>query len=1280
MDSGRLKEDGFHLAAEALVHQTMLRQLPRHDRDTLLVYATARKGTLSECLKTSNNGVISAPGQDSFLAGRDTQTGHLGASNNGAIGVCHGVSDSRGAQFQPAYTAFNMQSIESVPHPTDVSTIPGTAYKKELQRILRSRYQGPSHGRSGTPEAKAHQALRAQDPATMSSFVVQGIASSELLPGGIPILDHAIASLSLQPAWTKTTNVLKSFSKLRITPPQALPEIRELVIGVSSTAEFDEAGQWITRKQEETKEMYGFCLPALDVEKIGLILDHCDPNWESIQTRFLLDEKLSAVIQVHGKDNASRYNFPVLLMYGGVGWQLHLRILVNYRQNSQAKSADIPAMEVDRDPLSELFKRFLPAVGTGIREDITEFFHAVNAVASLDLSHSLIPVGVSLDKLAKLCGISHTQSSLVSMVYLVLGGVLAKDWQCSVADHKWGMPLHKLDNGLKAYLAGDIQQVAVSASVLAIVWVNHVLPDGQYISEMVDADPLHFVGTWMDIVTQWENSWCTTVGSRTPLATTRKELLAGIGIAPNCEPSLTSFCPDWPAITSGGPANLNGTREFSSKVINFLRTFYSAQLSGLQRLPASPAVVPATSGKRALPAPQPPAKRRVAMPSPRVDPEKQLVCSCCPFKCWSVGELKAHMDSCGNESVGAEPVDAAKGREMMGNISRHPAAQASNDPYFDLLPEDLSSQDLIRLAKELGVFQKQVVAEYVLRDLDRAVRLLAFLEQDKRFGIKAFGFFLASGVVGALRIHLHGQNRLRERDPQWRDIWVTRKATEEGRDEYRGFLQKLQQSAQDRLDRVNIQVEQSAHLFTVPVEELVRPIEAPKVAPFKQGMSCGARRRRRKAAAKALALGGEGLNRPDEEKHQRVVRVVGSSPLKPSSFDQQCLGKEGGMAVLDSSPPRRVLEQGRTPAHPNSESSKRDDRRRDHSGARGRGKHLPNVERSRPSVFERLGGCLPRHRSVSGRRREVSAERQPMPTAPAAAIDLPPSPSYFEFMDGGSDGPREGVAPQPLPADPPQQIAPAMGIDPFSTPASLPVPVPWDDPLLVDPNAQPSSSFPVMTEEMKEQVRLSKTGPEKEIVVRRQGVQVTRGDLRSLNNGIWLNDAVISASLTMMEERSQQPGAGIPTVCVVDSLWVQRLMEKGYDPPQHRRCNPFDSQLLLWPINVGKVHWALAVANHKLKTIDYFDSLGECDSRAVESLQEFIKGEHEDIYGAPIERYAFQRKTAIPGQVGGKDCGVFLLAYADFLTRCAPFTFSQADVEYLRQKIAWEIINGRFLA
>lgn len=51
----------------------------------------------------------------------------------------------------------------------------------------------------------------------------------------------------------------------------------------------------------------------------------------------------------------------------------------------------------------------------------------------------------------------------------------------------------------------------------------------------------------------------------------------------------------------------------------------------------------------------------------------------------------------------------------------------------------------------------------------------------------------------------------------------------------------------------------------------------------------------------------------------------------------------------------------------------------------------------------------------------------------------------------------------------------------------------------------------------------------------------------------------------------------------------------------------------------------------------------------------------------------------IPQQMNGSDCGMFACTFAEFSSRDAPYTFTQANMPYLRKKAALEILQAKLL-
>jgi len=51
----------------------------------------------------------------------------------------------------------------------------------------------------------------------------------------------------------------------------------------------------------------------------------------------------------------------------------------------------------------------------------------------------------------------------------------------------------------------------------------------------------------------------------------------------------------------------------------------------------------------------------------------------------------------------------------------------------------------------------------------------------------------------------------------------------------------------------------------------------------------------------------------------------------------------------------------------------------------------------------------------------------------------------------------------------------------------------------------------------------------------------------------------------------------------------------------------------------------------------------------------------------------------IPEQMNGCDCGVFACTYAEFKSRDSPYTFTQQNMPYFRQRMVYEIVTKKLL-
>lgn len=165
----------------------------------------------------------------------------------------------------------------------------------------------------------------------------------------------------------------------------------------------------------------------------------------------------------------------------------------------------------------------------------------------------------------------------------------------------------------------------------------------------------------------------------------------------------------------------------------------------------------------------------------------------------------------------------------------------------------------------------------------------------------------------------------------------------------------------------------------------------------------------------------------------------------------------------------------------------------------------------------------------------------------------------------------------------------------------------------------------------------------------------------------------------------------------------------------------FAHDLIVVPVHLG-VHWCLSIVDFRAKKINYLDSMGGRNQACLDALLQYLRDEHQDKKGAPFDDSGWKTECLkvnlkfpfltisnifidivawrwynlyltpdkltygfplfsqdIPQQMNGSDCGMFACTFAEFSSRNAPYTFTQAHMPYLRRKAALEILTGKLL-
>ena len=89
--------------------------------------------------------------------------------------------------------------------------------------------------------------------------------------------------------------------------------------------------------------------------------------------------------------------------------------------------------------------------------------------------------------------------------------------------------------------------------------------------------------------------------------------------------------------------------------------------------------------------------------------------------------------------------------------------------------------------------------------------------------------------------------------------------------------------------------------------------------------------------------------------------------------------------------------------------------------------------------------------------------------------------------------------------------------------------------------------------------------------------------------------------------------------------------------------------------------------------------MGRKRGKVYKYLRDYLNKEHKDKKKKDFDFTGWEDyfDENAPQQENGYDCGVFSCQYMECLSRGADFTFGQANMGYLRQRMILEITRGK---
>jgi hypothetical protein len=198
-----------------------------------------------------------------------------------------------------------------------------------------------------------------------------------------------------------------------------------------------------------------------------------------------------------------------------------------------------------------------------------------------------------------------------------------------------------------------------------------------------------------------------------------------------------------------------------------------------------------------------------------------------------------------------------------------------------------------------------------------------------------------------------------------------------------------------------------------------------------------------------------------------------------------------------------------------------------------------------------------------------------------------------------------------------------------------------------------------------------------------------RSDLTLLLTNGWLNDSIINffgGLLRVIGENSLRGRGPKALGWIFSSFFYTRLIQDTtrYDYPGVERwtktVDVFAYERLIFPINRGNTHWALAVIDTRNLTVTYYDSLRGMGADVCATLIRWINDEHLAKKKSPLPNVYKEAPAPndLARQRNGYDCGVFVcISMLSLLFDKIPTAASvrQCDIPLFRQKIAADILS-----
>ena len=218
----------------------------------------------------------------------------------------------------------------------------------------------------------------------------------------------------------------------------------------------------------------------------------------------------------------------------------------------------------------------------------------------------------------------------------------------------------------------------------------------------------------------------------------------------------------------------------------------------------------------------------------------------------------------------------------------------------------------------------------------------------------------------------------------------------------------------------------------------------------------------------------------------------------------------------------------------------------------------------------------------------------------------------------------------------------------------------------------------VLNMEAKNKFKAAIEGKADEVVVN-HGVQVTVEDLKTTPGEEWFGQTIVDAYYNILEQRGSCTPE-LPAVKAVSTYFYRKLVE-----PRSKRSDEsalemwggdmLSRDIILFP-TLWDLHYNLTVWFVGTGEVQFWDSLpySRRTSQVPVKIVEFIR---RYCRRRNVQREISLKRCDGPLQNNTNDCGPNICKFAEIITRRGKVEFQQQEMNYIRAKIASDILLGR---